>query len=202
LEEGNVDKQMNAEVNQLITRIIDLEWEMFSSLKALEPVACQQHPKTFRIMRWMSHSVHCGELLQSILTDLERARDEGRNLMTEKYARMENRIPPLKDVAMLAVIHEIADIEDRWMKPLREAYPLMFHAHSAGFHNYTVCELETYSDATVEAYHREIRDALDEDRNLLEERYCNLFGKFGYDSLQRRENDLRRWTESPDFRGC
>ena len=197
-----MDKQMSAEVNQLITRIIDLEWEMFNSLKALEPATCQQHPKTFRVMRWMAHSVHCAELLQSMLTDLEQARDEGRNLMTEKYARMENRIPPLKDVAVLAMIHEIADIEDRWMKPLREDYPLTFHPHGAGFHHYTVCELETYSDATVAAYYREIQGALDEDRNLLEERYCNLFGKLGYDSLQSRENDLRQRTDSSCFRGC
>lgn len=197
-----MDRPMKEEVDQLIARIIDLEWEMFSSVNAVEPAACQQNPKTFRLMRWMSHSVHGAELLRSLLADLERARDEGRNLMTEKYARMENRIPPLKDVAVLAMIHEIADVEDRWMKPLRQSYPLTFHARSASFHNYTVCELETCSDATVEAYYREIRGALDEKRNLLEERYCNLFDKLGYASLQQREDDLRQRLESQCFRGC
>lgn len=197
-----MDKQVKEEIDQLIAQIIDLEWEMFRTVNAAEPASCQQNPKTFRLMRWMSHSVHGEELLRSLLADLGRARDEERNMMTEKYARMENRIPPLKDVSVLAMIHEIADIEDRWMTPLREGYPLTFQAQGAGFHHYTVCELETYSEATIEAYYREIQEALERGDNLLEKRYCKLFGRLGYDSLQQRENDLRQKLETQSFRGC
>ena len=66
---------------------------------------------TFRIMRISQYSAWGEELLESCLADLRAAQNQGRNLMTEKYARMmkttfldeypaiEKSLPPLDPAA-------------------------------------------------------------------------------------------------------
>ena len=44
----------------------------------------------------MTHSVLSTEALQSYIEDLRKAKAEGRNLLTEKYACIDNLVPPLK----------------------------------------------------------------------------------------------------------
>lgn len=68
--------------------------------------------KTFYLMREMSHSVLAADTLTSYLQDLETAAAAGRNLMTEKYARMENLIPSLNENEL---IYKIVDIEREWL---------------------------------------------------------------------------------------
>ena len=80
---------------QLLEKIIAREAAMFIAVKASEPADCQEMLKTFYLMREMSHSVLAADTLTSYLQDLETAAAAGRNLMTEKYARMENLIPSL-----------------------------------------------------------------------------------------------------------
>ena len=104
--------------------------------------------------------------------------------MTEKYARMENKIPPLNDNDM---IHEIVAIENEWMKEMHAKYPRTFEDKGAGFQNYFSCELETYSDRTLALFHKFVTSARDGYRNLVEERYTNLFKKMGYNSIYERE---------------
>jgi len=185
---------MTAEKNarqELMEKIIGMELEMFLSVRASEPAACQEHPDTFKIMRWMAHSVLPGEVLMSYLNDLQEARRTDRNFMTEKYARMENKIPKMKESRL---IDEIVQVESHWLRSLTEKYPLTFKGETAGFENYLACELETYSDRTLELYHQVILEAKTAKRNLVEERYNNLFEKLGYGSIEGREEQARRET--------
>lgn len=175
--------KMTSNNNAIIDRIIAEEWEMFASVNTHEPVACQHRYKTFQLMRWMTHSIHTREFLKSYLADLTHAKATGRNLMTEKYARMERQIPPLKDRRMQALIKEITGIEANWMKELRKCYSLIFADQADSFLNYAGCELETLSDQSITLYHKEVVDALAKGRNLISERYENLAKKLGYDSL-------------------
>ncbi|MFY9398109.1 MAG: DUF4125 family protein [Desulfomonilia bacterium] len=78
----------------LIQLIIELELAMFRKVNARGNAPCQEMPETFRAMRWMAHSVLSEGTLSSYLDDLKTAAEAGRNLMTEKYARMDNFIPP------------------------------------------------------------------------------------------------------------
>lgn len=52
------------------------------------PASCQMRPDTFKIMRKSQAATWSDELLASYLEDLKAATREGRNIMTEKYARM------------------------------------------------------------------------------------------------------------------
>ena len=54
---------------------------------------------------------------------------------------------------------------------------------AALFEKYAACELETWSDASIELYHRDVCAALRERRNLPEERYNNLYRRTGQGSL-------------------
>jgi hypothetical protein len=68
---------------ETIRQIVAIEWEMFHSVKASEPTVCQQSPGTFRLMRWMSHSVLPEAVLESYLRDLNEAVEQNRNPMTD-----------------------------------------------------------------------------------------------------------------------
>ena len=104
-------------------------------------------------------------------------------LMTEKYARMENLIPSLNENEL---IYKIVDIEREWLSEVHKKYPLTI-AVEGGFTTYAVCELETYSDATLNLYYRDIFLAATQKRNLVEERYQYLYGNLGFKDLEEVE---------------
>lgn len=168
---------------QLLEKIIAREAAMFIAVKASEPADCQEMLKTFYLMREMSHSVLAADTLTSYLQDLETAAAAGRNLMTEKYARMENLIPSLNENEL---IYKIVDIEREWLSEVHKKYPLTI-AVEGGFTTYAVCELETYSDATLNLYYRDIFLAATQKRNLVEERYQYLYGNLGFKDLEEVE---------------
>ncbi|MDF2500875.1 MAG: hypothetical protein K0Q77_1589 [Anaerosporomusa subterranea] len=77
---------------QLLKDIIDIETGMFRRLNIGEPMPEDRIPP-FRMMRWMTYSVLTDETLASWLADLRCALQSGRNLLTEKYALIDNLIP-------------------------------------------------------------------------------------------------------------
>ncbi len=174
-----------------IQRIIDLEWPMFHGVKASEPAACQEEEGTFRLMRWMSHSVLPPEVLDPMEAQLAEAAARGRNLMTEKYARMAGQIPPLKETPLIG---EIVAAEGEWMLAVNRRYPLTFTGRGDAFGTYLAADLETYSDATLTAYHAFTLEALAAGRNLVEERYTNLFRRMGFKDIEAREAQARMRT--------
>jgi len=169
--------------DELINDIIDIEWFMLENVNASNPNSCQERPKAFRLMRWVSFSVLPEDFLASYLEDLQQAINDGRNFMIEKYARMENKILPLKNNPL---IKEIVNIENKWMDTLTQKYPSLFNKETNSFQNYFACELETYSDRTIELFYNTVRKAQTENRNLAEERYTNLFKRLGYNSIEER----------------
>jgi hypothetical protein len=171
----------------LLNNIIVIELRMFQQVKTSEPSLCKERLETFRAMRGMTHSVLSTRVLQSYLGDLKKAEAEGRNLLTEKYARMDNRIPPLKTNQL---IDDIVRLESRWMRELSQEYPHSFGAVSGNFELYLSCELETYSDETLKLYFSDVSRAMKEGRNLADERYTKLFQRIGYSSID--EMDRKR----------
>ena len=171
----------------LIDRILAIELDMFEQVRTEEPSLCQECPGVFRTMRGTSHSVLSTETMASYLKDLQEASAEGRNLMTEKYARMDERIPTLK---LSQTIDDIVEIESRWMKELSRKYPNSFRG-GEGFRRYLSCELETYSDRTLELYRRDVFAADKEGSNLAEEAYIKLFQQLGYGSIAEVEERAR-----------
>lgn len=196
---------INNEKESLIKDIIQIEWEMFSSVNASEPNSCQEDRKTFQVMRWMSYSAFDEKLLKSFLDNLKQAKEDERNLMTEKYGKMEGIIPHIEESAD---INRIADAEQKWMKEVSQKYPLTFPTNpnnkESNFTNYLKCELETYSEDTLSQYAALVKNSLDSEKNLVEERYNNLFVKMGYKSLADKESKEKQkdFWENNTNKGC
>jgi len=164
--------------NQLIEAIVEKELEMFVEVNNLGgPAGCQQRPDSFRAMRWMTHSVFPVDYLKSYLDDLAAAREQGINLLTIKYGRMDNLIPRENQSPL---VDEIADIEAAWMQELRQASPESFReGNGEGFRRYLSGELETLSPETLAIYQRVVAEAREQGRNLARERYKNFRSRFG-----------------------
>jgi hypothetical protein len=176
--------------DELVQEIISIELRMFLTVQTAGPTTCQEQPETFKLMRRAGFHVLSTETLESYIQDLEEALDEDRNLVTLKYARIDELIPCLNDNP---IIGKIVEIEERWLKELEKRYPLTFRNRAdfaAGI--YLRSELETYSDRTLELYLKDLTKALDEGRNLTAERYTYLFKQLGYNSIDDMEQGRKK----------
>lgn len=175
MEEKKIDER-----NELVEPIIDLEQDMFVAVRALdESSVCQENLKTFRLMRWMTHSAHGEEFLESYLQDLVEATQAGRNLMTEKYAIMEGYFPSTITETMKFIVFS----EKRWMEDLKKRYPNIFR-DQGNFQRYIEADLQILSQRSLQFYYKEVMDGLNTECNLVEERYENLYRRLGYCSLE------------------
>lgn len=164
----------------MLNEIIERELRMFLATPNEGGTAsCQERPDTFRLMRRMVHEIHSDAFLESYLEDLRLAERQNRNFMLEKYARMDNRLPPLSDNPLLDAIVE-AEIKFR-----EEALPQcggMIRAGSGDyFRRYLRSELETLSDKSLELYNGEMEAAKKAGRNPVLERYRWLARQLGRD---------------------
>ena len=82
-------KRKNNPKDELINRIIEAEWSMFDEVNNEGGrAACQDDEWTFYAMRYSQHNAFSVEMLESYEQDIMDAVQEGRNLLTEKYAYM------------------------------------------------------------------------------------------------------------------
>ena len=142
-------------------------------------------------MRRMTYSVLSDKTVALWLCDLETAKKDGRNVMTEKYALIGDQIPTLRDNPQ---IERIVDIEEKWMNELAFKYPHAVKRERANaelFRKYALCELQTWSPAAVNSYFEDIKKAMEEGRNLAEERYDNLYQNIGKGRLRDVEDSLK-----------
>lgn len=80
----------------LVEKIILLEWSMFDKVDNQGGRAyCQNDPGTFNIMRSSQLLAWEPPMLESYLSDLTEADCLGRNLLSEKYARMRSTPSPM-----------------------------------------------------------------------------------------------------------
>jgi hypothetical protein len=150
---------------ELISKIIAIEWGMFTTVENRGGRAsCQDDPVSFEIIRTSSFATWAEGTLESYLADLEVAKNAGRNLMMEKYARMEGSLPPLNP-EVLPLIDKIVERECKWVEELQEKYPDVKMArpiHSSedtpfvvSSETYSRGEFETYSEKTLELYYQD-----------------------------------------------
>lgn len=203
---GEQDNTMKRK-QDLIDQIITHEWMMFSAVNAhadsgsenKQHPTCQDFPDEFRLHRESKLLPWSVATLQSYLNDLIRAQKAGTNLMTYKYARMDNLIPCEN---INPNIDSIATQLVLWQKAFMEAYPgIMSKGRplSGGrpgvdwpsFENYLRCELETYSDQTLEHLSHDIHAMVNQGKNMSEEVYTYLIRNKGYTSLEQAEDKNR-----------
>lgn len=199
----------------LVSLIVALEWEMFSKTKSMGgPAHCQQNPDEFGRARRSQSMGLSEDILKSYLSDLQQAKQNGRNLVTEKYARMmattlpdeyariEHLLPPL-DPGVAALIDRIADIVLDWGKELGERYPNLTnrgrplhttHSHSSvtSVETYFRGELATYSLGTLKLYLEHVQRQKAAGINGTEAVLEFTVKLHGYDSLIDAETKLQR----------
>jgi hypothetical protein len=172
----------------LVSDILELEWEMFSNVTNRGGRAvCQENPQTFRIIRSGGFMVWSEDTLESYRADLEEARDAGRNLMTEKYALMERLIDPPNPDA-LALIDEIVAKECVWAEEFGQRYPNAKMGRPirdaeappgvVSAETYSRAEIETYSSRTLELYQRDNQEMEAQGQNRIELAALNMSRRF------------------------
>ncbi|MDO4913498.1 MAG: DUF4125 family protein [Bifidobacteriaceae bacterium] len=173
--------------------IIELEWNQFQNTQNEGGRAeCQSNWMMFRRMRLSQFLAWPFTLLQSYEDDLISANHVGRNLVTEKYARMmqstapeifhtkiEPYIPSLSP-ERIAQQENIISIQVRWMedfskdqpeiaKNMRYIHSLEDNTQNTSFETYLRGELGTYSQSTLDLYERMINTYVNKHRNLTAE---------------------------------
>lgn len=183
-----------ADKSGLINKILEIELDMFLNVPSRRPAACQENTRGFKLVRGSGFATWSGEALESYLNDLSAAVQKGINLMTIKYARMDNLIPPVNTNPL---IKKIVEIEERWQSEVRKNYPFIVGSQGAGqasepsnFARYLRAELETYSDETLGYYYENLRAALERGENLSEKVYGLIYRGMGYSSLEAANNAL------------
>ena len=187
------------ERDELIQEILEAELKMFLSVRAREPVSCQQDPEGFRMYRAAQFSVWSDQTLASYRGDLERAVEQGQNLMTLKYARMEDLIPKLHDDILVDnLIDQIVNIEVGWQKEMIAKYPYLMKRgrplsdgeeglQTTSFVNYLRGELETYSADTLAHLYSNLSESQDRNQNMAVAVYENMVKSRGFDSIEEAE---------------
>lgn len=199
------------EREQLIFDIATAEWDFFQLVENTGGRAsCQDDPDTFfkmRMSQWMAYS---DEVLKSYWTDLERAAEEGRNPIFEKYGRMMETAYPEEYARMKGQlpqvskekaeqVERIVKIHLKWDRQMMEQYPnirkngrVMITRDDSAYEgismeSYLRCELMTFSDQTVELIFRETMKAFDQGENLLKAIIQNETAFYGYADLEEAE---------------
>jgi hypothetical protein len=176
---------------KLIETIVTLELEMFLSVPADGLYSCQQDLDGFRLHRSTQFAIWSEKTLSSYLQDLHQAEAAGINLMTVKYARMEDR---LERENFNPLIDQLAALQLRWQTEMAAKYPHLMAAarpvsekdDAAGatsFETYLRGELETYSDATLASLFHDLSQLDQGGKNGSEEIYSHLVKKLGYENL-------------------
>ena len=185
-----------SEKDNLIESILELELNMFLNVPSRYPASCQENPNAFRLHRGAQFSVWSKETLQSYLDDLLKAKEKGHNLMTLKYARMENLIPPLNvnpiiDMIVQMELEAQQEMLSRYPNILGQGRPLEDDSPGAtSFKTYLRGELETYSDRTLELLYRDMQQIKDRGQNSAQQLYADFVRKLGYHSIDELEDAL------------
>ena len=173
---------------ELINEILAIELDWFLAVNADLSAESQQNPETFKVIRGSSFETWSEQTLNMYLEHLLNVQQKGRNLVKEKYARMTNLGPPLNDDP---TIDDIIMIEEDWQREAANKYPHLF-GQEGGTEMYLRCELETYSNATLDSYFKDLSKAWAEGRNAITERYDRLAQTLGYSSLEEWDQEIAK----------
>ena len=189
----------------LAERVVEKEWAQLGRVdNEGGRAACQDDLPTFHQMRLSQFLTWPADLLRSYTLDLEQAETVGRNLLTEKFARMmESTEPdryareigpwlPVLDPGRVREQERAVATQVAWADDFRRRYPRLGLAMRAlrtaedtlvatSFETYLRGELGTYSHRTLEQYVRLVGDTSAAGGNLTEQtvRWTVLLAGYG-----------------------
>ena len=181
---------MKQNKQRIVEQILEIEVEMFLRVPTDQEPSCRAHMEDMQLHRRGQFAGWSRETCASYLDDLKRAKAAGRNLMTLKYARMDDLIPPL---SMNPLIPRIRGRFLHWQEEVSARYPNIMRGarDPEDFSNYLGAELETYSDETLELLYADVEACDQAGGNMSLEVYRFLAGQAGYASLEKMEESLR-----------
>ncbi len=202
----------------LIDRIIGLEWQMFQSVENIGGRAsCQDDRATFEAMRRSQFQGWAEAPLESYLADLLEAQSAGRNLVSEKYARMmkstspgeyariEHLLPSISE-EILDLIEKIVAVILEWEEGLAMKYPHILKRSrplrssldtpwATSLETYLRGELAACSGKTLELYHEQLLEQKAGGVNGAEVTLAFLVRAYGYASLDEAERRMKEKAE-------
>ena len=151
-----------------IEKLIQMEWEDFQKVNNEGGRAsCQDDPETFFIMRRSHFAPWTEELIDCVQADMDRAHEQGRNLVMEKYAWM-----------MASGNRLLYSSEDT--------------PYDTSFQTYLLGELRTYSDSTLHTYWQFINELKKKGKSLALLTMEAEVKAYGYEGLDAAEKALSK----------
>lgn len=198
---------------ELIDEIVLAEWNAFDQVRNEGGRAsCQDDWGTFSIMRKSQYMTWPDELLALFLEYFTACMTDGRNLITEKYGRMEESTAPeayeqIKDAfpalseERLALQEGIIAVQVAWMEEFAKKYPKMAgnarsihtsedNAYNTSYETYLRGELSTYSEALIYQYGQFVAQVAKDGKNLAYETMNNTAKLYGYENVEEAERKL------------
>ena len=168
--------------SDLIERILQIELPWFLTVNPQLTSECQEHPEAFKLMRQSPFETWSEQNLALHLEHLSDAQIKGKNLVREKYAKIEGSMPCENTTPALT---GSVEIEERWFKEAAGKYPNIIRGEGgAGFKLYLRCELDTFSPETLESYYQDRLAAETGGKNLVVAAYDGIAKKLGYGSIE------------------
>ena len=201
--------------DEIINAVIEREWSMFDKVQNIGGcrASCQDDEWTFYANRYSQFSALSQETVFSYYNDLTRAIEDGRNVITEKYAyMMEFTNPeyyhreleaslPAVPAENMELVQQIVEIQLRQEKAFRARFPYFAgrgrvldndESSFTSFKVYSIGELKTYSYDTLKLFLRDIKLTDREAELSLSYRiHLNTARFYGYKTLDDAENALR-----------
>jgi len=187
----------------LIEEMLSIELEMFLSVPTERRSSCQEYPESFKLHRRAQFSAWSDQTLASYLADLREAKEQGRNLMTHKYARMDDLIPVAHggESEGSRSIDDIVRIHYSWQEEMFSKYPALMSgarplgsgddaARATSFETYLRGELDSYSERTLALLKADMVSMREGGLNMSEVVYEFLVKQLGYATLADAERTL------------
>ena len=197
-----------------IEKIINTEWDMFQQVDNIGGRAdCQDDFENFYIMRRSQYDNWTTEMVDAYSDFAARSQEEGRNLVSEKYARMmaytdlhyfnkhlRDKLPavPAKNFRLINRIVERLicweeEMARRYPKLAGTARPIRSSEDKYGFtsmETYARGELETYPEELLALYCQYVDDLWDEGISLSRKNLQTMVSMYGYDSIDEAEGAI------------
>lgn len=197
-----------------VENILKIEFEMMQNTQNIGGRAsCQDDWETFYIMRGSQYASWRDDMLEFWEKFVEECRAEGRNMVTEKYAKMmrfthpeyykQNLEPflpetpsesfPLIDEIVKAMIEWELDFAEKYPKISGAGRPITADQDKYGFtslETYARGELETYPLELLKMYADYVRELLAEEKSLAMINQGIMVKMYGYETIEDAEASL------------
>ena len=203
--------------DEIIEKIIELEWEMFRKVnEGLAVAPCQTDRKAFYGTRWGQFESWDEETCRSYFGDLKKAQKDGTNLPEQKYIYMMKRTAPEQFRLMKSRVKPVSETAERLSRKitdelieqtaeLRCKFPLVGGsgrplrsagdtAYETSVETYQLGELYTYSEKTLRLLYSHLIDLKEKSISLAKLLQENTLRQYGFNSIEEAESFLQNRT--------